>query len=379
MILIFVATGIFLIYAAVIFRYTRTLYGMKPYKTRAKDAYNIFVSILIPIRNEADNIPALLADLARQTFPKHLFEIIIIDDHSTDDSIPRIREFQKNHPEIMLQIIENKQDNKISSFKKNAITEGIKVAAGELIITMDADVSAGKEYLVYVVNYYLEKNPKMITGPVGYHQEKTLFEKLQALEFFSLTGITAAAVEIRKPVMCNGANLAYPKAVFTETGGFGADGFVSGDDIFLLMKIKEKYGAESIRFLWAYEAMVWTRPQPGLKDFLHQRARWASKNKHFQKDIFSVAITVFSVNLILVLLLAGSLFSLTYSAAFLIFQAIKILIDYPLTKKILKFARKEYLLKYFVPLSLVYPYYIVVSAIKGMAGKFNWKERTYSK
>jgi len=54
------------------------------------------ISVIIPVRNEAENILFLLQDLEKQTYPKHKFEVIIADDDSTDDTLKIVQEFQKN-------------------------------------------------------------------------------------------------------------------------------------------------------------------------------------------------------------------------------------------------------------------------------------------
>jgi len=60
----------------------------------------------------------------------------------------------------------------------------------------------------------------MIAGPVCIHNEKNLLEKFQLLEFAGLIGIGAGAMANGKPVMCNGANLAYTKKIFNDVNGF---------------------------------------------------------------------------------------------------------------------------------------------------------------
>ncbi len=380
MILIYFTIVLFILYALVIIIYTFSWFSIPAFlKDGDKEDFNIFVSIIIPMRNEERNIIPLLLSLTKQKFPRYLFELVIVDDDSTDGSVALIESFRKEYPDLLLQIISNNKKKDELSFKKKAIANAIKVSAGELIITLDADVVVGSNWLLDMVSYYLEKNPKMIVGPVSYFKETSLFEKLQSLEFLSLVGVTAGSIGNKTPLMCNGANLAYPKEVFENVGGFEGDQYTSGDDIFLLLKIKEKYGADRIHFLKSQDAIVRTTAKPNLKEFLEQRARWASKNKSFHWEIIRVAILVFALNFVLVLLPIVALFVSKMWIFYLAFLVLKILIDFPLTYQITKFTKKTKLLKYFVLLSIIYPYYIVVSAIGGMFGKFTWKERTYSK
>ena len=380
MFFIYFTAALFVFYTFVIVSYTFSWFSITSFvRNEEKKDFKTFVSIIIPMRNEEKNIIPLLLSLTKQKFPHYLFELVIVDDDSTDRSVTLIETFQKKHPDLLLQIISNKKKKGVLSFKKKAITDALRVSAGELIVTLDADVIVGEDWLLDIVSYYLEKNPKMIVGPVVYSQENSLFEKLQSLEFLSLVGVTAGSIENKTPLMCNGANLAYPKEVFEKVGGFEGDSYTSGDDIFLLLKIKKEYGVESIHFLKSLDAVVRTKAKSKLKDFLEQRARWASKNKSFHWEIVRIASLVFGLNFLLVLLPLIALFFSKIWIFYFFFLGLKILVDFPLTCQITKFTKKTNLLKYFVLLSIIYPYYIVVSAISGMFGKFTWKERTYSK
>ncbi len=367
------------LYGILIGIFTVSWFRMKEAKATGNTNPGLFLSIIIPVRNEEANILRLLESLQKQTFPHYLFEIIVVDDHSTDRTLSLATKFREAHPELIMQIIQTRESGKTGTYKKNAITQAIRVAAGELIITTDGDTVAEPQWLREIASYYRQTDAKMIVGPVKYTDEQNIFEKLQSIEFLSLIGITAGALGIRLPLMCNGANLAYRKSAFEDVNGYEGDFFTSGDDVMLMLKIKKKFGAGSIRFLKSRQAFVRTKAQKTLPDFLVQRGRWASKNKHFQPAISAVALLVFLTNLILllygVLALAGQIAFKYY----LIFWVAKMLIDFPLVAGILKFAKKWRLSVFFIPLAIVYPLYIVSSAIYGMFGKFTWKGRVYTK
>ncbi len=359
--------------------FTLSWYRMKDYKTQKSTTHNLFLSIIIPVRNEEANLLRLLDSIKRQTFPSYLFEIIIIDDHSTDRTLSLAKAFQQAHPELIIQIIQTQENAKTGAYKKNAISQAIRVAAGELIITTDGDTVTEPHWLQEIASYYRQTKAKMIVGPVKYEGEQNIFEKMQSIEFLSLIGITAGAIGIRMPLMCNGANLIYQKSAFEEVNGYEGDRFTSGDDVMLMLKIKKKFGASSIRFLKSPRAFVHTSAQKNLRDFLIQRGRWASKNKHFQPAISAVALLVFLTNFMLVLDFFFALSGLLPFTYLLLFLLSKMLIDFPLVAGILKFAKKRRLSVFFIPLAIIYPLYIVVSAIYGMFGKFTWKGRVYTK
>src|SRR5205085_4199561 len=106
--------------------------------------------------------------------------------------------------------------------KKAAIQTGILQSTGELLITTDGDCMMDKNWLATIVSCYELHHPKMIAAPVLL-TATNFFGRMQQLEFLSLIAITASAIKACKPLMCNGANLAYTKEIFFEANGFDSD------------------------------------------------------------------------------------------------------------------------------------------------------------
>ena len=175
--------------------------------------------------------------------------------------------------------------------------------------------------------------------------------------------------------MCNGANLAYEKSAFEEVGGFGTDSFASGDDVFLLLKLAKRFGNDSVEFLKCREAMVFTEAKKTLRGFIHQRIRWASKNKGYGFNILWVSFTVYMINLII---LSGILLSPFYSELIpLIISAIiiKILVDLPILAGFITFAKQSKMFIYSIPLIFLYPAYIILTGAMGILVNYRWKGR----
>lgn len=362
------------VYLIIIFIYTFGWYRLKTFIPSAIK-FDTLVSIVIPARNEERNIQILLTNLIQQNYPKDNFEIIIIDDNSTDNTAEIVSAFIKQNPEHRIKIIHLSGENPEEAYKKKAITKAIDTSIGELIITTDADCTVDKNWLRSFVSFYQLEKPQMIVGPVSFHNESSLFEKLQSFEFLSLIAITAGAIRIRRPIMCNGANLAYEKSAFTAVGGFGNDKFSSGDDVFLLLKIKKQFGNRSVRFIKSLDAIVHTEPKKNIKDFIHQRIRWASKNKGYDVKILLVSFTVYMVNL---LLISGLLFALIYPSIINIVLAsmiIKMIIDLPILFGITKFVKQRKIMFYAFPMIILYPIYIIITGGLGIIGNYQWKDR----
>ncbi|BAU55459.1 Beta-monoglucosyldiacylglycerol synthase [Mucilaginibacter gotjawali] len=240
--------------------------------------YSTKVTVLIAARNEEEKIHLTIEDILAQDYPKALTEIIIVDDHSTD----RTSAIISSYADRGVKLLQLKEDKPLNSYKKKAIAEAIKLSGGDLMVATDADCRMGRQWLSSIVGYFELHNPVMISSPVSYFEEKSLFERMQALEFYSLIATGGAFIGNGHASTCNGANIAYRKDVFYEVGGFkGIDDLASGDDELLLQKVAVTYPGK-IGFLKHYEAVVFTHAKPNLKEFMQQRRRWASKSVKYK-------------------------------------------------------------------------------------------------
>jgi cellulose synthase/poly-beta-1,6-N-acetylglucosamine synthase-like glycosyltransferase len=346
---------------------------------------NTIVSVIIPARNEEKNIAIILNCLLKQDYPSSLFEIIVIDDHSTDETASVISSFSKNGVKL-IQLKDEINSQTITAFKKKAIEVGINKSRGSLIVTTDADCTMNEKWLSTLVAFYEKTNAQMIVMPVLIEYTNSPLELFQATDFMSLQGITGAAVYNQQMGMCNGANLAYTKEVFEEVRGFeGIDKIASGDDMLLMHKIAADK-KNKILYLKSKDVIVSTAPVKNIKEFLHQRIRWASKaDKYQDKSLFPVLMLVYLVNVFLFLLFMIGLFShqsisvITFSttllSGFIFLAFIKTLAEIIFLYKVSQFFNRRSLLWYF---PLMVPFHILYTVIAGWLGKFGsyqWKGR----
>ena len=344
----------------------------------------VFVSVIIPARNEAENIFACLSDFLHQDFPRDSFELIVADDNSEDDSAVIVERFIRENPFLRIRLLKMHESEKMNLFKKHAITEAITISSGELIITTDADCRRGPEWLSTLTQYYYQFNPEMMSAPVIFNNEKGWFEKIQSLEFLGLIAIGAAAIKNKNPFLCNGANLAFTKEAFISVGGYrSAKNISSGDDTQLMQKIarsnKERgltfRREKSIHFVKSADAMVTTRAQNSLQALLNQRKRWASKIP-VQMSAFTIFIAVIAYLLHAGLLLSGIL--MFYSGNILFFLIpliIKMIPEFILLSGVSSFFKKTSLLFLFLPAQIIYPVYISIVGLASMTGDYQWKGR----
>lgn len=333
------------------------------------------LSVIIPVRNEAINILYLLQDLEKQQYPKDLFEVLVVDDHSEDKTIAIVQQFSKTSA-LTMKCVELKDYVKQGG-KKAAVQQGVELAQGELLVFTDGDCRVQPEWLQLYAYTYQTHQPMFISGPVSFHNTNTLLERMQLVEFAGLIGIGGASIGLGKPNMCNGANLAYTKQAFEAVNGFaGNETIASGDDEFLLHKINRQFPSKAI-FLKHKKAIVYTEARKTISSFMSQRIRWASKWRAYQDaHVKSLALVVFAVNLLLFVALLVSLGGVFPVPAFIGAIIVKFAVDFLFLTRILAFLGQAKYLLYMLPLQLVYIPYVVVTAIKGLTGRYGWKGRT---
>ena len=339
------------------------------------------ISILIPARNEADNIGNCIESILNQTYPKDLFEIIVLDDFSEDETAELVNNYAKNNwTTIRLIALGNYISlDETQSFKKKAIEIGIAQADGELIVTTDADCVVQPNWLMLIASVYEEKQPKFIAAPVNFYQEQNDFERFQSLDFIGMMGITGSGIYTKIMRMCNGANLAYPKAVFEEVSGFqDIDDHASGDDMMLMQKIARIY-PNDICYLKNQAATTFTMAKPTLKSFINQRVRWSTKSKGYEER--QVTAILIGVWLFCVSILLTFLSSLFLGRLFLIIGfgqlLIKMIADYRLLKTTSTFFNRSDLMQTFVKSSIYHLIYIIgIGFLGGVVRKYEWKGRS---
>lgn len=330
------------------------------------------LTIIIPVRNEAENIVRLLQDIDNQDYPYHNFEVIIANDGSTDDTAEVVLGFQEisKYSIRLLNIFEEKG----TSPKKRAIQKSIEISSGELIITTDGDCRVSKNWLSSIQQFYKATDANLISSPVTFIDENNFWNTAQIIEFASLIGSGACAMYLNKPNMCNGANIAYTREAFEKVGGFaGNEHLASGDDEFLMHKIAQKY-PNSVKFNVNFNSVVKTNSQPDFKHFYQQRKRWASKWKHYNNwQISALAIFIFAVNFGVII--TYFLFPLKIS---LVFLGLKFGSEFVFLSLIVSYLGYFDKIFYIPIIQIFYPFYVVFFGLVSQGKGYNWKGRKLS-
>lgn len=273
------------------------------------------ISVVIPARNEALNIESCLKSIVEGSYPADLLEIIVVDDHSEDETAGLVAAGNwQPAPVRLIRLAEHlAPDESLLSHKKIALETGIAQARGVLIVCTDADCLAPPDWLRLLAQAYETLGAHLIAAPVLFHRENNLLQRFQSLDFTGMMGITGAGIQLGFQRMGNGANLAYPKAVFEAVGGFSGDRrHASGDDLFLMQKIARQ-NPEKVFFLKNPAAAVRTEAQPTLHRFIRQRLRWGTKNAALPEFWVKFALALvllfcgaLTLNLVLAPLLAAN-------------------------------------------------------------------------
>ncbi|HVS95378.1 MAG TPA: glycosyltransferase [Puia sp.] len=374
---------LFLVYAGLIFVYRRNWKAVPGFEPGTRMPRTM-ISVLIPARNEEKNISHCLVSLDGQSYPHDRFEVLVLDDHSTDGTVQAVRSFAGDLRLRCIPMADQPAPATTRAFKKFAIDTGVRAAAGELIVATDADCLFEPDWLLTMAAFYEEKNAKFIAAPVRIAAEgraaRGLLGIFQTLDFITLQGITGASVHARMHSMCNGANLAYSAKAFEEAEGFkGIDDIPSGDDLLLMHKIARLH-PDKVFYLKSRRTIVTTGPASGWTAFLHQRIRWASKADRYEdKRIFWVLLLVYIVNLMLAVLLAAALFDRRWAWLFLILLVLKTAVEYPFVRDVAGFFGQRRLMVYFPLLQPLHILYTIVVGWLGKFGSYDWKDRKINK
>ncbi|MDI9309018.1 MAG: glycosyltransferase [Limnohabitans sp.] len=361
-------------------------------------------TIIIPFRNETENLPKLLASIEKLEYPTNLFEVILVDDDSTDgwkmddgrwkiedgrwrmedggwkmvDGRWKIEDGRWRMEDGGWKMVDGrwmivKNERKTNSPKKDAINTAIKIAQNEWIITTDADCVVPEKWLATFDAFIQENKVKMVASGVIYNSQSNFLENFQQLDLLSLQGTTIGSFGNAQAFMCNGANFCYKKDFFITLNGFeGNENIASGDDVFLLQKAIAK-DATCVHFLKSQEAIVTTNPEATWKALFYQRVRWASKTANYQ-DMYSkqLGVFVFLINALLITTLVFQLWNV-----FVYAFAYKVLVDYLLFRTTVTFFRLP--LRNLITSSLLYMFFCTAVVVYSLFGKYEWKGRRFEK
>ncbi|MCC6815319.1 MAG: glycosyltransferase [Saprospiraceae bacterium] len=336
-----------------------------------------FVSIIIPVRNEANNIKACIESLLKQNYPSQLFEIIVVDDQSYDETPDILIEIED--PKLKLMRLGVEGMTTIKGSKKKAISYGVNHARGKLIVTTDGDCVLPSLWIRSIAQYYEQYNPKLIVGPVTVHNNKGLMHAFESLDLMSGFLVNSAGISSGINYLCSGANLAYEKEIFLKLNPYESNMHIySGDDVFLIKKFQKVFRSE-IHSLKCYDSICKTKGVRSWRELMEQRIRWASKMKLTGSiSAMFLATTVWLQKICPWILLGISVLSGFQKGIFLFggILLLQYLIDFIVLYKASGFFRERKLLSFFLPLEILHTkYYFLLGILSWLPIPLYWKDR----
>jgi cellulose synthase/poly-beta-1,6-N-acetylglucosamine synthase-like glycosyltransferase len=373
---IVILTTLTFIYVVISLLFFLGLFVKRPGKNQLKYT----VSVIIAARNEEKNVSQLLVDLMHQTYPKNAYEVIVVNDGSSDRTAHIVTEIAQQYNNVHLLTLKNIPP--LYSPKKFAVSTAVDYSKGEIILTADADCRVKSTWIEAMVSYF-DPNVGMVIGfsQFGRKRDKqNLLEQLQAIDFLQLMAASAGSCTLGYPLAASGQNLGYRKETFRQVGGYTRVAQrISGDDVLLLQLVRR---LTKWRIVFAHSAHTFntSQPQKTLIALLNQRTRWASNASYqirLNKLFWGYLVVVFTVNALFFFGVPISVLIHTSSAKLWTCLLIKIgaelLVAVGAARKFNRFD----LLKYFPIWALLQVPYVVIAGMLGVFGKFNWKERDY--
>lgn len=255
------------------------------------------VSVVVAARNEAGTIAACIRSILANAYPPGRLEVIVVDDGSTDGTADRVGRLQASAPSLSLVRLRGPQES--GRGKRAALDAGIAQARGEIILTTDADCTVGPGWVRTMASRFTPETG-FVAGPVRYRPGPTLFGRFQALEFLALIATGAGGIGMGRPNMCNGANVAYRRALYARYHD-PHDETPASDEVLAQRLARET--CWRIRFCAAPAALVETEPVLDVQQFWAQRRRWAGTGPRYPRRRLVAAIL--GVYAFYVLLLGG--------------------------------------------------------------------------
>ena len=326
--------------------------------------------VIICALNEEKTIEKCLQSVFSQNFDKELLEIILVNDGSSDNTLLLAQKCFSDYNGTF-HIINNREP----IGKKKSITAAIEICSSELIICRDADTyTQNSEWLKTIVSFYEETGNEFIIAPLDFENKSGFLNQLQHYENSALVIITGGYAFFKKAFLCNGANLAFTKKIFQKAGGYKSHlELNSGDDVLLLEDVK-KINPKTVAYLKNPDAAVITYPLKSIKKLMQQKVRWASKfDKNPNQINALLGIIVFLVHLFSLFYLIKPIFTHHIPLFGIIFIFLRVLIDFLLLFLASRYYNKPLKWLWFLPLSVFYSFYVIITTFLSLVVKPNRK------
>ena len=289
----------FIVIVAIQLLYYLVIFGKFAFaKAQKSSPKRISISVIVCAKNEEENVIKYIPLLAEQDYPD--FEIILIDDDSSDETLTVFEDFEKQYSNIRL--VKVKNNEAFWGNKKYALTLGIKSAKKDYLLFTDADCYPTSKNWITAMSSQFTMQKTIVLGYGGYEKIAGSFLNkiirfetlLTAVQYFSWA-------KMGHPYMGIGRNLAYKKEVFFDVNGFISHIQVrSGDDDLF---INEAANGRNTTISFAPESFTYSSPKKTFKDWFIQKRRHVATAKHY-KTVDKLQLGLFYSSQLLFVLLS---------------------------------------------------------------------------
>jgi len=334
------------------------------------------VSVVVPARNEADDITACLDSLRATDYPADRLEIIVVDDFSTDGTAERVRAHQPVAEEAagptlrLVDMADTTASN--GNHKPAAVARGVEAATGEVLLTTDADCRVPPAWIHSMVRHCTPDTP-FVAGPVGYDHDDRFLPRLQALELTGLVAYGAGTLKMGLPTFCNSANVAYRRDVI-DARNAAPDGAARDE---MLLQYVAYDTDRTATFNPDPDAQVRTAPPTSLAEYLRQQARWAHMGLRYPfARPRAMVVGLWGVHAALFLACAVALALPSWRQPALLLFLGKMAADAVLTVPAARHFGQRELMRSWVPTELLLLLAVPIIGVLGPLGAVTWKGRT---
>ncbi|MEX2115524.1 MAG: glycosyltransferase [Bacteroidota bacterium] len=351
-----------------VFFLLKVLSGLYRAATPPRSQTAEMVSVIIAVRNEESTVGACIQSILAQKYPKESYEIIVIDDGSSDTTRKIVHDLQNKHSQVklVLPVADSPTGN-----KRAAVMTGITEARGDILLFTDGDCTVRSGWISGMARAL--RNPtRFVAGLVVEADAQGFLQKLSRIEFLGIIGVAAGLIRGGNPIFCNGANIAYRKTAFEQIAGFGLNVHFSDDEVILQrFHARDK---ESVFFTFDPDTIVTTGSPRSLKGFWHQRVRWSSKSGVYEnKSILARLVVLY---LFFVVLLGGIVLSVQKPDLLTVIipvLAVKFLLEWIVLHKTAVLLNQSVSVPHLFIAEVLHVPYIVLAALQGQIGSLRWK------
>lgn len=333
-------------------------------KKKVDTSFNLTLSIVVAFKNEKNNLESLISSLNNLNYPADDYEVILIDDNSTDDSYQIAAKLVQGKSNYHLL----KADNKKFPAKKGALEIGITNSKFPYILVTDADCLPANNWLSgYSMKF--KEGCDLIFGLAPFFQTKGIINKISCFDNLRSQLLTFSLAKLNLPYSTAARNLGFRKTAFEEIGGFrNTLETLSGDDDLLIREaIKHKLRIGIVDY---EDSQVLSNTKLTLNDYLYQKARHTQTSRHYL-PVHIIILGLWHSSNILAL---SSIFFLAVKPLLAVPFFIKLFFDIVSVLKFQKIFQYKFKLYQIIYLQILYEIFLVINFISSFKKIIVWKD-----